>query len=97
MNAAQTVFVRMGEILLKDESEMHARFALSKENGVTPVDVAKLVMALEREWGFTLHDEKVALWRTLDDAVRHVERLLEEGLDQPTERSEAERTAWFYE
>lgn len=87
----------LAEILMRDPLDILPGFALSDKEGVTPMDVAKLAIACEKAFSLTLYDEKVAEWRTVSDACAHIEALLEEGMDRPAERSESERTAWFYE
>lgn len=97
MNVFRTVAGLLGEILSRDERDISAAFALTPENRVAPVDVAKLAIACEKAFGLSLYDEKVAAWETVGDAVRHVEELLEEGVAEPVERTDADRTAWYYE
>lgn len=97
MKTLNTVAALLGEILSQDPSEMGPAFPLSPENGVDPMDVAKLAMACEQAFGFALFDEKVAAWRTLGDVCRHIDELLEEGLAEPTQRSDEDRLGWYYE
>lgn len=87
----------LSAVLSRDVYEMGRAFALTRENGVDPVDTARLVLALEKEYKLRIFDEKAAGWKTLGDACAHVERLLAEGEAEPLERSDADRTAWYYE
>lgn len=93
----ETVAGLLGEILSGDPLELRERFLLIPENGVTLLEVAKLAIACEEAFGLSLHDEKIAQWETLGDVCRHVGELLEEGLAEPTERTDEERTGWYYE
>ncbi len=99
--ARRTVVDLLAEVLARDardlDMDLEEDFALTPENRVEPVDIAKLAIACERTYRLALRDEEVAQWRTLGDAMAHVARLLEEGQAEPTERSEEDRTAWFYE
>ncbi len=95
--ARVTVSELLGEILRRDGSDFGPRFALTAQNGVEPIDIAKLAIACEAAFRLVLHDEEVAQWRVLGDASAHVARLLEAGDAQPLEREEEDRVAWFYE
>lgn len=97
MNVQKTVSRLLGEILLRDAYDIRAAFPLTAENRVTPIDIAKLAIACERAFRLTLFDERIAQWRTVGDACGHIEALLEEGMAEPTERTDEERTAWYYE
>ena len=87
----------LGEILSRDAYDFSHTFRLSTENGVTPLDVAKLAIACEQTFGFPLYDEKIAQWRTLGDAARHIDELLEEGQAESTARTDEDRVGWYYE
>ena len=97
MKTLDTAAALLGEILSMDPLEMGSSFSLSPENDVMPIDVAKLAIACEKAFGFPLFDEKVALWKTLEDVCRHIDELLEEGLAEPTQRSDEDRVDWYYE
>lgn len=86
----------LGEILQRDAQEIRPSMPLGRQPGVEPVDVAKLAIACEDAFGFALYDEKIAACQTLGDLCTHIERLLEEGLAESTERSDADRTNWYY-
>ena len=96
MKVYQTVATLLGKILSQSPGDMGMGFLLTPAN-VAPVEVAKLAIACEEAFGFPLYDEKIAEWRTLADVCNHIEQLLEEGQAEPTERTQEERTAWFYE
>lgn len=86
----------LAEILAADPYGMDAAFALTPES-VAPIDVARLAIACEDAFGISLHDEAVAQWHTVGDACAHVEALLEAGMGEKAERTDAERVGWFYE
>ena len=64
---------------------------------VKPLDLARLVIACEKRWRITLHDDEVAGFRSLGDLAAHIERLLADALDERPELTDEDRTAWFYE
>lgn len=96
MNVFHTVTVLLSTQLCLDPLDIGEDFVLDQRNGVVPVDIAKLAMACEEAFGFALYDEKIAQWRTVGDACKHLSELLEEGVGEAAERTEEERTAWFY-
>lgn len=97
MNTLDLLTELLGGILSCDPMDLSASFKLTEANGVSPIDVAKLAIACEQRLGFRLYDEHIAQWKTLGDAQRDIDALLEEGLGKPTLHSDEERTAWFYE
>ena len=87
----------LASIIQQNADELSLQFALTRENHVEPLDIAKLAIACEAYFGMTLHDERIAQWRLLSDAAAYIEELLEDGQDQPALRSDEERVAWYYE
>lgn len=96
MSTLHTVSDLLSEIISQSADDITPSFRLEAP-AVTPIDVAKLAIALEQAFGIPLYDEKIARWRTVHDACTHVDALIEEGLAESTERTEDDRTAWFYE
>ena len=75
---------------------------LSPETGlrgdcVKPIDLAQLVIACEKHWRITLHDDEVAGFLRLGELAEHIERMLADALDDRPELSDEDRVAWFYE
>lgn len=97
MNIYKTVTNLLGDITSADPYDMRPGFRLSPENGIAPIDVARLAIACEKKFRIPLYDEKIAEWETLGDVCAHLERLLEEGLAEPLERTDRDRTGWYYE
>ena len=97
MTVLHTVIRLLSEILSEDLRGAGPGFTLDEVSGVSPMDIARLAIACEAEFGFPLYDEKIAEWKTIGDACRHIEQLLEEGQGESPEHTEEERTGWFYE
>ena len=97
MAAFHTVMGLLNEILSLDLRDTGVSLPLNEANGVSPMDIARLAIACETEFGFPLYDEKIAQWKTIGDVCKRIEELLEEGQGENPERNEDERTAWFYE
>ena len=87
----------LGEILACDATIMGPSFPLAPSHGVQPLDIAKLAIACEEAFHFPLFDEKVAEWKTLEDACSQISQLLEEGQGEPSQRTDEERLSWYYE
>ena len=97
MNVPETVLELLGQILSRDTADFPESYPLTSTRDVTPLDIAKLAIACEEAFSLTLHDEIVARWATLGDVYACIELLLQSGEAEPTERSDEERTQWFYE
>lgn len=97
MNVQETVLDAIGEVLSRDAMDLGPAFRLAPSNDVAPIDVARIAIACEHAFGLQLHDEVIAAWETIGDVLAHVEGLLEAGDAEPTERTDADRTAWYYE
>ena len=96
MSTLHTIADLLSGIISQSADDITPSFRLEPP-AVTPLDIAKLAIALEQAFGIPLHDEKIARWRTVHDIRTHLDALLEEGLAESTERTEDDRTAWFYE
>lgn len=97
MNVQATVIDLASNILSGEKREINAAFRLTRDNQVAPIDVAELAIRCEREFGFPLHDERIAQWETIGDVCACIEEGLEEGLGEKAIRTEDERTGWFYQ
>lgn len=64
---------------------------------IAPLDLARLVIASERQWHITLFDDQVLACRTLGDLAAHIEGLLADALDDRPEVTDDDRLAWYYE
>ena len=93
----ETVAELLGAMLSQDPQELDRAFILSPENGIQPLDRARLAIACEETFHLSLYDEEIAQWKTLEDACTHIDALLGEGYAEPTERTDEERLGWYYE
>ena len=87
----------LGDVISRDSQELNEDVMLCIENDIDSIDIARFAIACEETFGLVLHDEKIAAWQTLGDACTHIEKLLEDGQAERTERTEEERIGWFYE
>ena len=87
----------LANILSLDTEDVPSRLPFTKENGITPMDVAALVIACEKHFRIVIHDEEVSAFTCAADLAAHIRHMLEEGSNLPQNFSEEDRTAWFYE
>jgi acyl carrier protein len=87
----------LSDIIGVEAEDVPIKMALTKDNGVYPLDIAKLVIACEREYKVTIHDEYVLTFRSASDMADYIDNLLSLGLNEIPERTEEDRVAWFYE
>ncbi len=87
----------LAEIIGVEAVDITSRMPLTKDNGVDPLDIAKLIIACEKEFKVTIHDEDVLDFHCAYDIAAYIDNLLSLGLNDIPERTEEDRTAWFYE
>ncbi len=64
----------LAEILGEDEEDITEQTEFTKEYGIEPVDVARLVIAAEEQFDISIHDDEAALFKNVGDVVRHVSK-----------------------
>ena len=87
----------MADILSVDPEDISTRTPLTKDYDIDPIDIAALVIACEKVFKVTIHDEHVLAFGSLQELAEHIDQLLEAGIYDAPEVSEEDRTAWFYE
>jgi len=87
----------LSDIISVDPEDIASRMALTRENGVNPIDVSCLIIACEKEFGIIIHDEDVLTFGRVADLAAHIDQMISDGMNEPAERTEEDRTAWFYE
>lgn len=73
------IFPKVAQILAEnlglDEEDITPETALTRENGITPVDLAKLVIDCEQKFRITIHDEDVHNFRYVKDVAEYIGRI----------------------
>lgn len=64
----------LAEILGQDEEDITEQTAFTEEYGIEPIDVAKLVIAVEKKFDIAIHDDEAAGFHNLGDVIRHIIR-----------------------
>ena len=78
----QKVAALLAEILGIDDEDISMNTKLSREEGITSVDIAKLIIECERTVQVRIHDEDVHGFQYVTDLVTYIKRLQEEEQDQ---------------
>ncbi len=67
----------LAEILGEDERDITEQTEFTDEYGIEPIDVAKLVIAVEKEFDIIIYDDEAANFYNVDDVVRHINKEIE--------------------
>lgn len=67
----------LAEILGEDDEDITEQTEFTQEYGIEPIDVAKLVIAVEKKFDITIYDDEAAVFRSVGDLVRYVNKVLE--------------------
>lgn len=73
----QKVAHLLAEILGEDEEDITEQTAFTKEYGIEPIDAAKLIIAIEKTFDITIHDDEAAGFQNVGDAVKYVDKILD--------------------
>ena len=87
----------LADIISADEEDISPKMPLTGVNGVYPIDLAGLIIACEKEFRITIHDEDVLTFGCIADLAAYIDQMALDGLAETPERTEEDRTAWFYE
>lgn len=74
----QIIASLLGEIIGVPESDLSGRTPLTPEYDIEPIDVAKLIIEIEKRFELTIHDEVVHTFSTLNDVAEYVDALIAE-------------------
>lgn len=86
----------LADITGVDAEEITSKTALAKGSGMEPLDVARLVIACEKQFKINIADEDVHTFGCVEDLSAYIDQMLADGLDAP-ELSDEDRLAWYYE
>ena len=68
----------LSEIISVSESDLSARTPLTPEYDIELIDIAKLMIEIEKRFEVTIHDEIVHTFGTLNDVAEYVDTLIAE-------------------
>lgn len=73
----QAITHLLAEILGEDEEDITEQTGFTQEYGIEPIDVAKLVIAVEKKFDITIYDDEAAVFKNVGDVARHVTKVLD--------------------
>lgn len=68
----------LSEIISVPEKDLRGKTKLIPEYNIESIDIAKLMIEIEKRFELTIFDEDVHSFQTLDDVVEYVDALLAE-------------------
>ena len=68
----------LSEIISVSEKDLRGKTKLIPEYNIESIDIAKLMIEIEKRFRVTIHDEDVHTCHTLDDVAEYVDALLAE-------------------
>lgn len=68
----------LSEIISVPEKDLRAKTKLIPEYNIESIDIAKLMIEIEKRFELTIFDEDVHSFQTIDDVVEYVDVLLAE-------------------
>lgn len=66
------------EIISVSEYDLSEQTPLTSEYDIEPIDIAKLMIEIEKRFEVTIHDEDVHTLHTVNDVVQYVDALVAE-------------------
>ncbi len=69
---ANKVIYLLAEILGVDDEDINEKTEFTEEYGISSIDVAKLIIAVEEEFNIVIHDDKAAFFRSVGDMVDYI-------------------------
>ncbi|WP_037372213.1 acyl carrier protein [Anaerovorax odorimutans] len=66
------------EIISTSENNLSRKTPLTPEYDIEPIDIAKLMIEIEKRFEVTIHDEDVHTFQTVNDVVKYVDTLIAE-------------------
>lgn len=66
------------QVISVSENHLSGKTPLTPEYDIEPIDIAKLMIEIEKRFEVTIHDEDVHTFQTVNDVVKYVEALIAE-------------------
>lgn len=74
MIANKTIYL-LAEIIGVDDEDINLKTKFTEEYGISPIDVAKLIIAVEEEFNIIIHDDRAVFFRNVGDVVDYIKGL----------------------
>lgn len=72
------IITLLAQVISTSENDLNGNTPLTSEYGMEPIDIAKLMMEIERRFEVTIHDEDVHAFQTVNDVAKYVDALIGE-------------------
>lgn len=92
----ETVVGILARLLEIDEDYITPEMKLAKEEGMEPINLAKLIIRCEKRFEIVIQDEDVYKFICVNDLVDYISNLLNENEEVTPVNSDEEREAWYY-
>lgn len=66
----------LSEIISVSETDLSPKTPLTPEYDIKPIDIAKLMIEIEKRFEVTVHDEDVHTFQTVNDVAKYVDALI---------------------
>ncbi len=73
----EKVTLLLAEILGVAEEDITEQTEFTEEYGIEPIDVARLVIAVEKKFDITIFDDEAAGFQNVGDVIRHINKVYE--------------------
>lgn len=67
----------LSEIVGIDENDITEETEFTKEFGIEPIDIAKLIITAEKKFNIKIYDEYVSSFQNIGDLVLYIEETLD--------------------
>ncbi|MDD3395364.1 MAG: acyl carrier protein [Anaerotignum sp.] len=67
----------LAEILGVAEEDITEQTEFTEEYGIEPIDVARLVIAVEKKFDITIYDDEAAAFQNVGDVISHINKVCE--------------------
>lgn len=67
----------LSEIVGIDENDITEKTKFTKEFGIEPIDIAKLIITAEKKFNIKIYDEYVSSFQNIGDLVLYIEETLD--------------------
>ena len=64
------------QVISASKSDLSGNTPLTAEYDIEPIDIAKLIIEIEKRFELTIHDEDVHTFQRVNDVVKYVDALI---------------------
>jgi acyl carrier protein len=68
----------LSEVISASSEDLSGKTPLTPEYDIEPIDIAKLMIEIEKRFEVTIHDEDVHTFQTVNDVAKYVDALIAE-------------------